>query len=1019
MELALLSKLVVAMIESQIDCIIRFHDPSRLMELERCIFSLIGQTYPDVHIILATQRFSADEQERLSAALAPMLSFDGAPSVTIVNWQQEIPKDARTELLNIGLDAATGRYVAFLDYDDTLYPDAYETLLSRLEITSAAIAFASVRTVKVDVYADFVDVIGSVNAPFAGSGLLDLMRGNFCPIHSYLIDRTRLPDEILAFDTALVWEEDYDLLLRICAYASADFEALGSFIGDYYFKTDGSNSVWTDDVLSESKISIYRQVAARIEMRRRLTRISADVQAGLGDRHAFDPELTIRGLLSRLDGKMVSKNRENSLYKEYSNLIEPLKDQDDPRNLQSNVLSHQFAESGARRLSARIVQLELALMKAEHALERAELVHANEIREIHESSSWRVTKPLRWAKDRFLSASRKGRHLSMLRERHGGFRRLFARGYEIFTASGYSGLREHLKASARPLNDYVDWVRRYDTMDDLQRASMRRHIEGMVENPLISVVMPTYNPNPVWLTEAIRSVQAQLYPYWELCIADDASPNADCRNLLQQFEKEDSRIKVVYREKNGHISAASNSALALASGQWIALMDHDDLLPEHALFYVVEAIQANPMARLIYSDEDKIDAEGARMEPYFKSDWNIDLFYSQNMFSHLGVFEATLMRDVGGFQLGMEGSQDYDLVLRCIERLDPMQVVHIPRVLYHWRVHSESTAGSSDAKPYAQMAGERALNAHFLRTGVRGRIEFIGHGYRAHYDLPIDQPLVSIIIPTRNALALVRQCVESITSLTSYSNYEIVIVDNGSDNVEALEYFKKISKNSGFRVIRDDREFNYSALNNQAVACSAGSVVALVNNDIEVVSPDWLSEMVSIALQPGVGAVGAKLWYPDDTLQHGGVVLGVGGVASHAHKKLPKGQLGYFGRADLIQSFSAVTAACLVVRKEHYEAVGGLDEDHLKVAFNDIDFCLKLREAGLRNVWTPYAQLYHHESATRGDDVAPEKQERFNGEIRYMHSRWGDALKFDPFYNPNLTLSIEDFGLAWPPRFTQ
>ncbi|MGJ7582378.1 glycosyltransferase [Variovorax sp. RHLX14] len=1007
--------------ESQVDCIIRFHDGSRIMELERCIFSLIGQTHSNVHIILATQRFSVDEQDRLRAAFEPMLSTFGAPALTIVNWQFEFPRDARTELLNLGLGAVTGRYVAFLDYDDTLYPQAYETLMSRLENTSAAIAFASVRTVKVDVYTDFVNVVGPVKAPFAGSGLFDLIRGNFCPIHSYMIDRARLPKEILAFDTALNWEEDYDFLLRICAYAPADFELLGSFIGDYYFKTDGSNSIWTDDMLSASKISIYREVAARIEMRRQLTRISADVQAGLDDHYSFDPELTIRGLLERLDGKPVPKNGEISIYNEYSNLIQPPKVQGDPKTLETIALSRQLAvaEVAARRSSVRIAELELALTKAAEALERTKFVHAEEIRAIYESSSWRATKPLRWVKDRILETSVKARHLSTLRERHGGIKPLLTRGYQIFIESGYSGMREHLKASSRPLNDYVDWVLRYDTLDDFQRVSMRRRIEGMTNKHLISIVMPTYNPNPVWLAEAIRSVQAQLYPFWELCIADDASPNAECRSILQQFEREDSRIKVVYREKNGHISAASNSALALATGQWIALMDHDDLLPEHALFHVAEAIQANPTARLIYSDEDKIDVRGERKEPYFKSDWNIDLFYSQNMFSHLGVFEATLMLEVGGFRLGMEGSQDYDLVLRCIEHLEPRQVVHIPRILYHWRVHSESTAGSSDAKPYAQIAGERALNSHFQRTGIRGRVEFIGHGYRAHYDLPVEQPLASIIIPTRNALALVRQCVESIIALTDYSNYEIVIVDNGSDDVEALEYFEIISRKSGIRILRDDRDFNYSALNNRAVAMSAGAVVALVNNDIEVISPEWLSEMVSIALQPGVGAVGAKLWYPDDTLQHGGVVLGMGGVASHAHKTLPKGQLGYFGRADLIQSFSAVTAACLVVRKEHYEAVGGLDEDHLKVAFNDIDFCLRLREAGLRNVWTPYAQLYHHESATRGDDVAPEKQKRFNKEIQYMQARWGDTLQLDPFYNPNLTLSIEDFGLAWPPRITQ
>jgi GT2 family glycosyltransferase len=387
------------------------------------------------------------------------------------------------------------------------------------------------------------------------------------------------------------------------------------------------------------------------------------------------------------------------------------------------------------------------------------------------------------------------------------------------------------------------------------------------------------------------------------------------------------------------------------------------------------------------------------------------------VFSHLGVLSTELVREVGGFRLGMEGSQDWDLVLRCMERIGPEQVHHVPRVLYHWRIHSESTARSMNAKPYAAVAGERALNEHFERTGVRAMAEYVGFGYRVHYALPDVQPLVSLVIPTRNGLALTRQCIDSIVRKTTYKNYEILIVDNGSDDPAVLAYFKELATRPNFRVLRDDSPFNYSALNNMAVAQARGEVVALVNNDIEVMSPDWLSEMVSLALQPGVGAVGARLWYPDLTLQHGGVLLGLGGgVAGHANKGLPKGLNGYAGRAALIQSFSAVTAACLVVRKAVYEEVGGLDEERLKVAFNDIDFCLRLREAGYRNVWTPYADLLHHESATRGEDIAPEKRERFLREENYMKSRWAELLRHDPAYNPNLTADAEDFSYAWPPR---
>ncbi|MET3442060.1 glycosyltransferase involved in cell wall biosynthesis [Variovorax paradoxus] len=591
------------------------------------------------------------------------------------------------------------------------------------------------------------------------------------------------------------------------------------------------------------------------------------------------------------------------------------------------------------------------------------------------------------------------------------------RAWRMFKKSGWPGIRWELGRRIGGYNDYSKWVRRYDTLTPELREKIAQRVATMKDRPLISVLMPTYNPNPAWLREAIESVRGQIYPHWELCIADDASPSAEVRQILKSYSETDPRIKVVFRPKNGHISAASNSALELAAGPWVALMDHDDLLPAHALFWVAECIAEHPGVQLIYSDEDKVDEGGHRFGPYFKSDWNVDLFRSQNMFSHLGVLSTELMRSVGGFRVGLEGSQDWDLVLRCMERTELGQIRHIPRVLYHWRVHAESTARSMTAKPYAAIAGERALNEHFVRTRVRATAEHLDFGYRVHYALPDVLPLVSLIIPTRNALHLMRQCVDSILKKTSYSRYEIIIVDNGSDDPATLAWFKTIAAdNPNIRVLRDDRDFNYSALNNGAAAIAQGDVLALVNNDIEVISPDWLGEMVSLALQPGVGAVGARLWYPDKTLQHAGVILGVGGIAAHSHRGMPAGREGYAGRAALIQSLSAVTAACLVIQKSHYQEVGGLDEVHLKESFNDIDFCLRLREAGLRNVWTPYAELFHHESATRSKNVSQQRKEQFQEEAAYMQQRWGDLLKNDPAYSPNLMLAREDFSYAWPPR---
>lgn len=653
----------------------------------------------------------------------------------------------------------------------------------------------------------------------------------------------------------------------------------------------------------------------------------------------------------------------------------------------------------------------------------------NELHAVKNSRSWRVTAPLRYS----LNSARKSYRLLVLMRSvvaaQGGIGRTFSKAKSIYKKSGVQGIRHRLHtalysplsnasvgANLSDRNDYSEWVRRYDVLTQEHSDVLRNRVDSMQSKPLISVVMPVYNADPGWLSDAIESVRAQIYPYWELCIADDASPDHSSRPLLEHYARTDSRIKVVFREQNGHISAASNSALELVTGDWVVLLDHDDLLAKHALFCVADSINKHPDVKLIYSDEDKIGSNGRRFDPYFKCDWNADLFYSHNLICHLGAYHAELIKEIGGFRVGLEGAQDYDLALRFIERIRADQIFHIPRVLYHWRIHAGSTAQSTDAKPYAIEAGERALNEHFDRQGIKARAKWEGCGYRTVYALPEIAPMVSLIIPTRNAFELISRCVDSILEKTRYPNFEIIVVDNGSDDPETLAYLGSMARQDRVRVIRDERPFNYSALNNKAAEIAHGEFIGLINNDIEVISPDWLSEMVSLASQPGVGAVGARLWYPDDTLQHGGVVLGIGGVAGHSHKHLPKECFGYFSRASLTQGFSALTGACLIVRKSLYEEVGGLNEEQLTVAFNDVDFCLRIRKAGYRNVWTPYAELYHHESATRGLEDSAEKRARFSAEVKYMVEKWGEELRNDPAYSPNLTLDCEDFSLAWPPR---
>ena len=566
---------------------------------------------------------------------------------------------------------------------------------------------------------------------------------------------------------------------------------------------------------------------------------------------------------------------------------------------------------------------------------------------------------------------------------------------------------------------YTRWIRCYD---QLQREDVKRVREQIAQfhySPLISILLPVYNSNLKWLRRAILSVQKQLYRRWELCIVDDASTYRKIWPFLQRCARRDQRIKLMRRTENGHISAASNDALRLATGDFVALLDHDDELAPTALYFVALALNKNRDLQLLYSDEDKLEEHNRRSEPYFKSDWNPELFLAQNFVSHLSVYRTDLIHRIGGFRIGFEGSQDYDLALRCIEEIRPEEIEHLPWVLYHWRAGDQSTASNPAAKPYAQEAAQRAVQEHLKRMGVIGTV-VPSHGVylQTKYALPNERPMVSVIIPTRDQASALKKCVHSIFEKTDYPAYELIVLDNQSHDSEALEFLDGLKKRDGVRVERIDEAFNYSRLNNRGVELSRGTFVALLNNDVEVLHADWLTEMVSRAMQPKVAIVGARLWYPNGTIQHGGVILGAGGIAGHAHAGLRRGEPGYFARAHLAHDVSAVTTACALVKREVYLQVGGFDEN-LAVTFNDVDFCLRLRGAGYRIVWTPYAELIHHESASRGFDNSAPKQVRFLAEVDYMKSKWGHILQRDPFYNPNLSLDEDLFTLAFPPRTTK
>ena len=603
-------------------------------------------------------------------------------------------------------------------------------------------------------------------------------------------------------------------------------------------------------------------------------------------------------------------------------------------------------------------------------------------------------------------------------------RHLGRRGFYYFRAYGaLATIRKfgHFVGSRHvaDLLGYGVWTRFYGRVSAQDRKDIKAHIERLQHHPLISLVMPVYNPPPQFLRRAIESVINQLYPNWELCIADDASPDRQIPAILAEYVVKDPRIRLVRREVNGRIAAATNTALSIANGDYVAFMDHDDEISELALYMVAVEVNRFPDADLIYSDEDKIDEKGRYCNPFFKPEWNVDQFYSQNFLNHLCVIRKTLVDGAGGCRIGYEGSQDYDLILRLIEHIPAANIRHIPLVLYHWRwVPSSFSKQSLDV---AIDAARRALAEHFQRRGQPVSISLqptAKHHLRVQYPLTDPPPKVTAIIPTRDHVDLLRQCIDGLLYGTDYPELEIIIVDNGSVEPATLDYLAGLA-GRGVTVLRYDRPFNYSAINNFAAAHANGAVIALLNNDIKMIHADWLREMVGQAMRPEVGAVGAMLYYPDGTIQHAGVVTGLGGVAGHIHQAQPRIDVGNYDFVNVVREVSVVTAACMVLRREVFEAVGGLDAEGLPVAFNDVDLCLRIRAKGYRIIWTPNAELYHLESASRGQDVVPEKIERFLREFRVMRQRWGDqALAADPFYSPNLSLDGCRGDLAFPPRVT-
>ena len=554
--------------------------------------------------------------------------------------------------------------------------------------------------------------------------------------------------------------------------------------------------------------------------------------------------------------------------------------------------------------------------------------------------------------------------------------------------------------------EYQEW---YEKNKPSEEELARQRKKKWKEPVTISVLVPAYRTPEVFLRQMIESVLNQTYPHLELCIADGSGENISVEKVVKEYQAKDQRVRYQRLEKNEGIAGNTNAAIRMATGDYLALFDHDDLLAPNALFEVASTIEKDK-ADVVYTDEDKVTSDlKEHFQPHFKPDFNPDLLCSNNYICHLFVVKRSLALKLGGQDPAYDGAQDYDFIFRCTEEAE--KIVHIAKILYHWRVHQASTADNPTSKMYAFDAGKRAIEAHLQRIGAKAEVSHtkdLGF-YRVKYQVQ-GNPKVSIVIPNKDEKETLKKCLESIWQKTTYSNNEIILVENNSTTREIRDYYQELDGKNGVRVVYWDKEFNYSAINNFGISYAKGEYILCLNNDITVISPEWMEELLANCQRPEVGIVGARLYYPDNTIQHAGIVLGMGGCAGSLFVGLARSRGGYLHKAALQQDLSAVTAACFMVKKEAFEKVGGFEEK-LAVAFNDVDFCLKVRHAGYLVVYDPYAELYHHESKTRGYENTEAKKRRFQEEIEYMRCHWMPDILRDPYYNENLSLKASDYSL--------
>ena len=897
----------------------------------------------------------------------------------------------RSVAANKGLYAAKGEWVGLLDDDDLFLPKAFENIFTHLSSFNAEVVYGKVELVGFDESGNF-QKFGEFGFPFSRERLFI---ENYIPTCGLFFKRA-LAIQIKGFDPKFNILEDWDFIFRLAQ--KTDFVFIPQFIAQYRLLNRGF-VIEKDIDESFFREKFYKKHWKTLSpgfLKKAISQYKNSYEKNFQELHLTKSHLEnkIKALLEeRKDLLTHIENLKNSLTVqkqnlegEINNLKLSIESLENSNLILSKILDNITKENF--NLKQRLIDIEI---EKEKLIEYA-ASYKSRNRELRKflNQSYTRENELKLALEREIQI-RKDRERII---------------HDMVHSFSWK--------STEPLRRLNLFLRK------LRQKKNKKEFLDFKYRPLISVIVPVYNTPKEFLKKCLNSVFSQTYPNWEICIADDNSNKEHVKKILEDAKKRyKDKIKIKYRTTNGHICEATNDALSLAEGEFVAFLDHDDELDKNALFEVVKLLNEFPHADMIYTDEDKITPDGKYKDPYYKPNWAPELFLGQMYTCHLGVYRKKIVEDIGGMRKGFEGAQDYDFVLRFTEKTN--NIYHIPKVLYHWRMHEESTAQNQESKMYAFKNGVKAVNEALKRRNTGGYAEMIMPGrHLVHFPLQ-GNPLISIVIPSKDLALILDRCLKSIYEKTNYSNYEILIVDNGSQEQETWDIYKKwqdIFKEK-FRVEPYNIPFNFSKLVNYGVSLARGDIILLLNNDMELIGPEnWLQEMGGYAQREEIACVGAILLYPDNTIQHAGVILGIKGsplcpgVAGHAFKYLPADHPGYFDRMKVVSNYSAVTGACLMVEKKLWYEVDGFDEQ-LAVAFNDIDFCLKLLEKNYRHVVLPHVRLYHYESKSRGYEDTKEKQKRFQQEINTMRMRWAPILDNDPFYNPNLPLTTENFGLGF------